>query len=314
LLRNGIDLYARLVTFCSESTELFIFAPYVKLDPLRRLLDVAPNCRSILVRWEPKDLLTGASDLEVYDLCRAEGIALYRNPRLHLKAFVNSYRSAIIGSANISSRALNIPESKTFNYELATLIDSLSIEDRLYFSLIINESQLITDSIYQQIKQSIEGKSIALPGSDFELAFDTLDKDFLISALPLSYDVPTFLDVCSTGIAAEEMAVNCATHDAALYKLDISKPAEALRTDLKSTFFAHPFISAFLANLEIDGFIFFGAAKDWIQKNCTNVPIPRKWEITENIQILYRWIIDLSDGKYSVDVPGTHSERLHIVR
>ena len=199
LLRNGIDLYDRLTAFCSASEELIIFAPYVKLDPLKRLLESVPHCRSVLVRWEPRDLLTGVSDLEVYEFCLTKGVALYRNPRLHLKAFVDSYRSAIIGSANISSRALNLPESKTFNYELATLIENLSIEDRLYFSLIIDESQLITDSIYQQIKQSMEGKSIVLPEADFDLTFDMPDTSFLISSLPLSYDVPTFLDVCSTG-------------------------------------------------------------------------------------------------------------------
>jgi hypothetical protein len=53
-------------------------------------------------------------------------------------------------------------------------------------------------------------------------------------------------------------------------------------------------------------------AKDWIYKNCTDVPIPRKWEITENIQILYKWIVKLGNGKYKVDVPGSYSERLSI--
>ena len=48
-------------------------------------------------------------------------------------------------------------------------------------------------------------------------------------------------------------------------------------------------------------------------QNCVDVPTPRKFEITENIQILYRWIVKLGNGKYKVDVPGSHSERLSIV-
>jgi hypothetical protein len=68
-----------------------------------------------------------------------------------------------------------------------------------------------------------------------------------------------------------------------------------------------------LKDVERNGDIYFGAAKEWIHKNCTNVPLPRKWEITESIQILYRWIVELGNGKYAVDRPS-YSERLFVVK
>ena len=63
--------------------------------------------------------------------------------------------------------------------------------------------------------------------------------------------------------------------------------------------------------MEKTGEIYFGTAKEWIHKNCADAPIPSRWEITENIQILYRWIVELGDGKYEVDRPN-YSERLFI--
>jgi hypothetical protein len=71
-------------------------------------------------------------------------------------------------------------------------------------------------------------------------------------------------------------------------------------------------VNEFLKYLNSQGEIYFGSAKDWIHKHCVDSPTPRKWEITENIQILYRWIVDLVRGKYKVDRPN-YSERLRIV-
>lgn len=314
LLRNGIDLSNRLTEFISNSENLFIFVPYIKLEPLKQLLGVTNNCKAIIVRWEPKDLILGSSDLEVYDYCKERNITLYRNPRIHLKAFVDDYKRCILGSANISSRALNVPESNNFNYELATETENLSIDDRLYFDVILNDSILITDSIYNQLKTLIADKKKEIPKEpDFKFPVESSDKDFLISALPMTFDVPTLIRFCSTREASDEIELNCALHDLALYNLSLELPADILKEKLKDAFFSHPFIKAFLKNLEVEGFIFFGRAKDWIHSNCADVPIPRKWEITQNIQILYRWIVELGDGKYEVDVPGARSERLKII-
>lgn len=313
LLRNGIDLAQGISEFISNSKNLFVFVPYIKLEPLKELIG-STKCTAIVVRWETKDLILGSSDLEVYTFCKDNNIALYRNPRLHLKAFIDDYKKCILGSPNISSRALNIPQSNRYNYELATTVESLSIDDRLYFSVILNESILITDSIYDQIKQQLPKKKEEFPEeTDFELMITAPDKDFLISSLPMTYNVKTLLRISETRETVTEVELNCAMHDLALYNLPLGLPAEELKEKLKIAFFEHPFIKAFLKNLEENREIYFGTAKDWIHKNCTDVPTPRKWEIKENIQILYRWIVDLGDGKYKVDVPGAHSERLSIV-
>lgn len=312
LFKTGVDLYPKLASWLNEAQNVNIYVPYIKLAALQELIDKLENVQLIIVRWEPRDLIMGSSDLEIYLYLRDKGITLYRNPRLHLKAFVDNYKSAIIGSANISQRALNQPEYSKYNYELATTIDFLSLHDRLYFSLIEAESVLITDHIYDQIKAQLPEKIASFPKeTDFAIDIEYPDKDFSISSLPMTYNVETLYRIYETQETIHEVELNCAMHDLALFNIPIGLDLEVFKSRLKINFFNHPFIRAFLNNLDHGGEIYFGSAKEWIHKNCSDVPTPRKWEITENIQILYRWVVKLGAGTYQVDRPN-YSERLFL--
>ncbi len=311
LYKNGSDLLPNLKEFLANSSDLFIFVPYIKLDALQELLDKNDSCKAIFVRWETKDLIAGVSDLEIYPYCKQKGISLFRNTRLHLKAFVSSYKSCFLGSANISNRALNLDASGNYNYELATSVQNLSIEDRLYFSIIEQESTLITDNIYDQLVLQLPQKRKDFPDEgDFRIEIVAPDKDFLISSLPLTYNVDTLCRVYETMSFINDVELNCVTHDLALYKLPFGLPIDVFRDRLKNAFFSHPFIAAFLQKVDERGEIYFGEAKAWVHANCSNVPLPRRWEITENIQVLFQWIIKL-DTRYNTDRP-IYSERLYL--
>jgi hypothetical protein len=315
IFKNGIDLQIKLSEYIRDSQELFIFSPYIKLETLKELIDRNENVKAVFVRWETKDLIIGASDLEIYPYLKSKKIALYRNSRLHLKAYLDEYKKCFLTSANISSRALNLPPYSNYNYEIGTLVDDLEIEDRLYFQIIESDSILITDNIYNQINEQLQEKKKEFPGEDeFNFKLEATDKDFLISALPMTYSVETLFKIYEDKEFVNDLELNCVLHDLAIYKIPLGLPSTEFREKLTEAFFSHTFVKSFLQNLESTGEIYFGTAKDWIYKNCTDVPTPRKWEITENIQILYKWIITLGNGKYKVDVPYSHSERLSIVQ
>jgi hypothetical protein len=312
LLKNGIDLHQKLSEYISNSQSLFIFSPYIKIETLKVLINEQSNVKAVFVRWETKDLILGASDLEIYPYLKEKGITLFRNSRLHLKAYLDEYKRCFLTSANISSRALNVPEYLKYNYEIGTVVENLEIEDRLYFSIIENESILITDNIYKQICDQLPDKKKEFPDEeDFDLIFQSPDKDFLISSLPMTYSIDTLCRIYEDKEFINEVELNCALHDLAIYKIPLGLSSYEFRDKLMKAFHSHPFIRRFLDNLNATNEIYFGMAKDWVHKNCADVPTPRKWEITENIQILYRWIVKLGDGKYEIDKPN-HSERLHV--
>jgi hypothetical protein len=129
-----------------------VVCPYIKISTLKALFQDKNNVNSVYVRWEAKDLIGGSSDLEIYPYLKEKSIPLFRNPRIHLKAYLDDYRRCFLTSANISSRALNLPPHDSYNYEIGTIVENLDFQDRLYFSMIENESMLITDTIYLQIK------------------------------------------------------------------------------------------------------------------------------------------------------------------
>jgi hypothetical protein len=314
LHKNGIDLQTKLSEYISDSEGLFIFSPYVKLETLKALIDRSDKVKAVFVRWETKDLILGSSDLEIYPYLKSKGIALYRNSRVHLKAYLDEYKKCFLTSANISSRALNLPPYSNYNYEIGTLVENLGIEDRMYFNFIEVDSILITDNIYRQFCEQLPEKKKEFPDEEeFHFKFEAPDKDFLISALPMTYSIETLYRIYEDKEIVNDLELNCVLHDLAIYKIPLGLPSTEFREKLTEAFFSHRFVKGFLQNLESTGEIYFGTAKDWIHKNCTDVPTPRKWEITENIQILYKWIVKLGNGKYEVDRPN-YSERLSIVK
>lgn len=312
LLKNGIDLQPKLSEYINNSNGLFIFSPYIKLETLKELIDEKDNINAVFVRWETNDLILGSSDLEIYPYLKAKGITLYRNSRLHLKAYIDEYKKCFLTSANISSRALNLPHYTNYNYEIGTIVENLAFEDRLYFQIIESESILITDSIYKQIKEQLPEKKNKFPAEgEFILNYEAPDKDYLISVLPMTQNIEILYRIYKDKEYFNETELNCALHDLAIYKIQMGLSLQDFRKQLSKSFFSHPFIKGFLEKLDLSGEIYFGTAKEWIHKNCADVPTPRKWEITENIQILYRWFVELGNGKYEIDRPN-YSERLFI--
>lgn len=321
LYRNGENLKDEIIKFLSNKKNITIFSPYIKAKTLIKLLDSPGlNCEQIIVRWEPKDLALGSSDLEIYNICKENNIALYMNNRIHLKLFTNNFADALLGSANISERAISESDN-TYNYEIATLVSSIDRNDRLYLNNIINESILITDEIYSYIAKQVPDITHDINNHSFNFPDVTCKiSDFLITRLPM-IDSPELLWRLYSGeknIASIEQE-NCLCHDLILYEMNTSTCIEEdFYAVLSIKFFNLPFIKAFLEEVESsqrttksgavrDG-LQFGAVRKWFSNNTTSVPSPRAFELTNNVQILYCWIEFLSKGKYTISTPGAHSQ------
>ena len=96
-----------LLYYCVGAQDLFIAAPYIKVDALSRVLDEASNISSLtcVTRWTPQDLAVGASDTECRTLVKGRGGTFMLHPSLHAKYYrVNDV--VLIGSANLTASAL----------------------------------------------------------------------------------------------------------------------------------------------------------------------------------------------------------------
>ncbi len=296
---------------CDPDETIFLFVPYVKTKVLMQLLDGIENKVVIVTTWEPKDIQFRSSELSLYPFCKERNIALYISENMHLKVYSVDLSSAILATGNISHRGL-LPDG---NYEAATLIENLTNKDRLFFEKIRREARLADDAMYEELKKWSENNKVELPEQVKLKDIISAPKkdDFLISALPMTRSV----DDLVTGyqrIAADQLPSDdpeiaaCVFHDLANYDIGSGLSKEEFLQELSTQFFEHSFIR------KIDEFIapeaYFGRIKEWIQDNCTDVPVPSRRELTGNVQVLLEWFEKLGNGRYRIDVPGARSQRI----
>lgn len=293
----------------------YLFVPYIKTIILKQLLEGITGKVVIITTWNTQDLLAGSSELELYQFCKKHNITLYINNKIHLKIYSSALENMIVSSANVSERGL-LPEG---NFECATFVDEISSQDRLYFESIRKNARLMNDTMFEQLSKWYEKQvKQSNPKNIFdEIVNSSSEKDFLISALPMTKNVEIlengYLKINQGMNPSEDDEIsNCIFHDLANYNIEVGLRDEEFRKKLKQEFFLHPFIQ------RIDEFInpeaYFGRIKEWIQDNCTDVPVPSRRELTGNVQVLLEWFEKLGDGKYVVNVPGEHSQRIRRVK
>ena len=313
LLHSDTGLFKKIRTFISSASNFVLFSPYIKemiLSQLFKDIAISEN-NTIITTWRPQDIAFGVSDIEVYPLCKEKGVTLLLNNRVHLKSYIiDNFKTCIITSSNITDRGLAV--SPNFNFELGVVVEGLNIEDKIYFDKIIEQSEEITQSYYEQVKEQVEKLDLQKDMPDnFEIKKDPSDKEFLFTALPMSDDIELLFDIYNGNRNYDEETLRSAEHDIRIYKIPLGYSEQEFRKILKEKYFNHPFIEKFLEFIG-DG-KYFGEATEWLHNNCTTVPTPRRYEIKSALQRIYKFTESLSEGEYIVEVPKKYSETLRKV-
>lgn len=303
-----------LTKYDSENKTIFIFVPFIKTRVFKKLVENLHSKIVVITTWDTKDILAGSSELDLYPFCKEKGISLYINNEIHLKVFSIGLKNMIVSTGNISERGMN----EGGNYECGVLISRLSNHDRMFFESIRQEALLVNEILYKHLVDWYQKQVKRSPEKNqFDEFVISVKHEFLISALPMTRDVKIFEDayqkINEGRIASDDDEINDSVfHDLANYKIPLKLSNDDFKKQLRISFFSHPFIK------KIDEFIspeaYFGRIKEWIQNNCTDVPVPSRRELTGNVQVLLEWFTKLGDGKYVVDIPGEHSQRIRRVR
>lgn len=303
---SGTNLESSAINFIETNEKVTIFSAYMKLEELRKI-NRSKNVKRIIVRWDLIDLCLGVSDLEVYDYCIENNIALYRNTRLHMKVLWNDRHSLILGSANVTGRGLG--ENYNYNFELNAEVKNISFETIKYLNEVIQKSDYISPSFFNLIKAKVKENplQIHLPELNLE-AVEENHAQFLLSSLPMTMAVDKLYEYSRNPDILTSTEQNCLAHDLALYNLDPEAGNDGFYEKLKYEFNKHPFILALKNHIIEHGSLHYGGVVNWIKNNTTNVPIPRNWGIKkqEIVNILYDWICYF-DTSYSWSRPN-HSQ------
>jgi len=310
LLHSDTDLFNKIKAFVCSANNFVLFVPYIKKAVLAELLDGITVCKdnAIVTAWRPQDIVLGVTDIDTYPLCKEKGITLLINNRIHLKSYIiNDFKCSIVTSSNISNRGLAIKPN--YNYELGALITELNIDDKIYFDMIIEESKEITQSYFNQVKEQVSSMELRkkMP-EEFNIEKDTNDRDFLITALPMSENVDKLIDIYLGNRKYDEADLRSGMHDLRLYKIPPNCGKNDFVKLLKTNFFDHPFIIKLLEYNDIGKN--FGNLTRWLHNCCVTVPTPNRSDFKSALQRIFQFVVYLSDGAYIIEVPKKRSEIL----
>lgn len=102
-------LGTELSKLCTEADrELLLVAPFIKASVLERLLDKISSDVTLkcITRWFPEEIVTGVSDLEVWNLIQNRpNSSLWLRSDLHAK-YYRADNHCLVGSANLTGKAL----------------------------------------------------------------------------------------------------------------------------------------------------------------------------------------------------------------
>ena len=123
-----------LVSLPGDAAEVVVAAPYIKVDSLRRLLELLSHLERLtcVTRWQVGDIASGVSDTAVRDLVRSFGGAFRLHSRLHAK-YYRFGDEVLVGSANLTDAGLGL--GRLCNLEILTRpwdgFDSVEFEREL---------------------------------------------------------------------------------------------------------------------------------------------------------------------------------------
>ena len=318
LYKSGGNIEDGTLTFINDNQSVTLFSAYLKLEALKKINE-SKKIKRIIVRWEVKDLCLGVSDFEeLYRYCCENSIALYRNTRIHLKAFWNNETKVLFGSANVTNKGI-LSKGSYYNYELNGVNDHMSFEDVCYLNYIISKSQYVTESLFNDIREKIE--RITPPKLDFDnVSSERREADmFLISELPMFEDLDRIYEAYLHPNELSMFDQSCLAHDIAIFSIpDNLNSRDAFFRFLKKSFNEHEFIVKFKTAVinhtderrpSRNGSMHFGGVKNWFRNNTTTVPTPRGHELTDFISVLYKWI-EKFDDSFTYSIEGQYSEIL----
>ena len=109
--------------FAGANERVIIISAFVGAEALDSLLESARRVpeRSVYVRWDLRDIASGASDWRAWDIARRLGTPIFACPGLHAKLYIADNK-ALLGSANATISGLSGPQKG--NLELLVLEDA----------------------------------------------------------------------------------------------------------------------------------------------------------------------------------------------
>lgn len=257
----------------------------------------------VLARWALSDLLSKASDLATYELCRSKNIDFYIKQDFHGKLYGLAPFGVLIGSFNLTNRGFSI--SQTGNDEAGVLIKSNSESNEYFENLFLNARQ-VDDGLYEKISNFVL-ENLEIKSSNTSWPDDILE---LMKPKAIKFSGKMLVDECLSSTFSEFMnsSSDARAHDMSLLSIDdnYSKDLTVIRAHFRRSKIFKWFC---LMLREQEGNTYFGKATALLHDHLFDDPKPYRQKVKSLLINLLSWIDGLNLDEITIDRPN-HSQRI----
>jgi hypothetical protein len=272
----------------SARSELALVSAFATTVGLESLLISTPESlrrKEIHVRWQVDDLLSGASDLAVYDVAKERGFAVFMQPALHAKFLLADRERLIVGSANFTGRGLGLFSQTSTEVGISTVVQGTEL---MLLESILAQSILVTPDLYDGIRTFIEQAKrpphgyVTFP-PDIEEILKQGYGGLWVRDLPLHFDPPSLIQ----GTA-----------------IDSDRELESNFTGTKCV----EWLRSLMNNPARE--IYFGELTSSLHDALLEDPLPYRTEVKKLAANLINWCTHLLPNEFGSDSPN-YSQRLY---
>ncbi|MHA7965819.1 phospholipase D-like domain-containing protein [Paenibacillus sp. CAU 1782] len=275
--------------------DIVIISAFVKFEALKFINNFIPKnvaTKTLLVRFRLEDIISGSTDMEIFDFCRSNNWRMYINFDLHSKIIVFDRQRVIIGSANVTSNGLGLGGSQ--NIESIARIQATE-EEMNKINKLIRSSKELDENMFEIMKAdlSLLNVQLSLPkfywSESVQEKFQT-DVDYLWTADLLFSHSPQ--DICKHDLEILELSEAYSLSDVRRQFIR-SKPYRWLREAVKDE-------------------IYFGQLTAKLHDSLMDDPKPYRRNVKILLSDLLNWLKELNIEDIVVDRPN-HSQRIRVI-
>lgn len=273
---------------------IHIVSAFCKQDIIQYIEQKIPHVvkdKKLLVRFTLSDILSGATDLELYKFCKDHNWKLFIKFDLHAKTYIFDNKKCILGSANATNKGFGL--TKNYNTEISCL-STLDEEDLEKINALFVNSLELNDKIYALMENDLKHCN--------KKKIETIAwNKKILDQMPKNV-VSLFVDDLPQSSYKERN-----TSFLSDYKIT--------NTDLNTQFIHSNAFRWLLQTLQNkkDHEIYFGELTAILHDVIINEPKPYRKDIKILLQNLLNWIQGLRISTIEIDIPN-HSQRIRLIK
>ena len=286
------------------SKRIVVLSAYIKLEALDYIFGEIPQDVEVCIaaRWDKGDLISGASDLDVYRYCAERGWRFGVDSSLHGKVYLIDDCQIFIGSANLTKRGMAI--SSSWNFEFGTRMTAKNADLIKLEQFISSEIVWLSDELFELINNEItlaehDNNLLDIPRCWSEEIAAQINKpvEFLWTH-ELLFKSPGQLLI--SDLNDKELA-----HDFDLLNLDIDSLSHE---NIRSSFLRTRFYRWLCYQLKNVSTMSFGALSKALHDSLLDDPRPYRKHVKQFVAIAFEWA-EYLHGDFEV-IPHKHTKSL----